>query len=96
MTIVYKIFNPQTGEYLNALDKADCTAKIVELAWQHYLAYTHGSPYSICEIDAVGNQVWRNPQGEEILSPEELLRLAELSVSKALTSIPATPIAEMP
>ena len=72
MAIIYKIFNPQTGEYLNSGDRIECANKLANVAWQHYLAHTHGSPYSICEINELGIQVWRNPQGEEILSPEEI------------------------
>lgn len=96
MQIVYKIFNPQTGQYADAFDSAECLSKLAETAWKYYCAHAHNAPYSICEMHEDGSQIWRNPQGEEILSPEQVLRVSELKISEALTAIPPTPIEEMP
>lgn len=96
MKKIYKIFNPQTATYVDAETIEECHEKVASTAWEFYLNYTHSNPYSVCEIYEDGTQAWRNAQGEEILSPEELQQRLVRYSSSPLTSIPATPVEEFP
>ena len=72
MQIIYKIFNPTTGEYEPAASLEECRAKTAEKIYNFYLTYAHNSPYSVVEVNDDGTEIWRNPHGDEILSPEQI------------------------
>ena len=69
MKIIYKILNPQTGNYVNKSSIEECTKAFAELAYQFYLSHTHGTPISIV-VEDEGVETWRNMQGTEIVNPE--------------------------
>jgi hypothetical protein len=75
MQTIYKIFNPATGEYEPAASKEECVQKLANRAWSFYIEYSHDQPYSIVEVHDNGSEVWRNPAGEEITSPEVIKQL---------------------
>ena len=69
MKIIYKIFNPAIGEYVDTGSMEECTKTFAELACQFYLSHTHGTPISIV-VEDEGVETWRNMQGTEIVNPE--------------------------
>lgn len=73
MQKIYKIFNPATGEYDPAATEEECKQKLARRAWEFYFSYAHGTPYSIVEVHNNGTEIWRNPAGEEIISPEQVI-----------------------
>jgi hypothetical protein len=96
MTTIYKIFNPTTGEYATAETVDACAEVLADAAMYLLNNFTHNSPYSVVDINEDGSQVWRNPQGEEIVNLEELTAKLKLKIGKQLTSIPVTPVETMP
>ena len=74
MQKIYKILNPATGEYEPAATLDECTTKLSDIVWKFYLGYAHQQPYSIVEVHDDGSETWRNPAGDEIASPEEILQ----------------------
>jgi hypothetical protein len=72
MQKIYKIFNPATGEYEPAATAEECKQKLAQRAWEFYFSYAHSTPYSIVEVHNDGSEVWRNPQGEEVLALEQV------------------------
>lgn len=97
MSIVYKIYHPLTGEHIDAYSSQECLEQLANLAMQCHMYYTNNSPYFIVETSADGtSQVWRNPQGEEVLSPEEITREVMFKQSALITTLPATPIETIP
>lgn len=97
MSIVYKIYHPQTGEHIDAQTLPECLEKLTDVMWEFYTAYTHNSLYFVVETSEDGtSQVWRNPQGEEVASPEEIKRRALLQRTAPTTTMPDTPVETMP
>ena len=97
MTIVYKILNPLNGEYITANSAEECLEFTADLALNLLNNFTHGAPYSVVEInDDTGGQVWRNPQGEEIMDPIKLREKASSKMGKPIISIPVTQVETFP
>ena len=71
-SIYYKTFNPATGEYIDAQTKEDCMKNLAQIAYDFYLTHAHCNPYTVVEVDKNNVEIWRNPQGEEILSTEQI------------------------
>jgi hypothetical protein len=74
MQTIYKIFNPHDGLYIDATSVDDAKEKLVNVIYDFFMAHTHESPYSICEVQDDGSEIWKNPLGEQIFSPDELKR----------------------
>lgn len=58
MTTRYAILNPLAGEYEYVDSQEEILARAQALAWQFYLAHTHGAPISQVDTDAEGAETW--------------------------------------
>jgi hypothetical protein len=58
MTTRYAILNPLVGEYEYVDSPEEILIRSQELAWQFYLAQTHGAPVSQVDTDAEGSETW--------------------------------------
>ena len=56
--IIYKILNPNTGEYTTVESTADIKALVEQYAMEFYLAHTHNSPVSQVTINEDGSETW--------------------------------------
>ena len=72
MQKIYKILNPATGEYEPAATLEECLDKVSTRAVEFYKHHTHNNPYSVVEVHDNGTEIWRNPDGNEILCPVKL------------------------
>lgn len=77
MTLKYKLFNPNNGEYTEYISKEELAVGLAEAAYNLYLSYTHNSPYSVVIQNDDGSETWQNPQGETILSPKDVKKHIE-------------------
>jgi len=68
----YTVLNPMTGLYQDAETIDECLNLVSQTAYNLLLNHTHEQPYSIVEINDDGSETWRNPAGEEILSPAQI------------------------
>lgn len=68
----YSVLNPTTGLYQDAETLDECLDLVSETSYNLLLNYTHNQPYSVVEIHDDGSETWRNPAGEEILSPAQI------------------------
>lgn len=68
MKIIYKIFNPINGSYIDTYNVEECKTAFAELAYDFFLQYAHNQPVSIV-IEDNGVETWRNCQGTEIINP---------------------------
>ena len=68
----YSVLNPTNGSYQDAETLDECLNLVSEIAYNLLLNYTHNQPYSVVEIHDDGSETWRNPAGEEILSPAQI------------------------
>lgn len=73
-----------TGEYADTVDKNECLAKLAETAWNFYLSYTHNQPYTVVTINEDGSEVWQAPNGDTILSPEQLTEAMSKTMPQSL------------
>jgi len=97
MGIVYRIYHPKEGTHVDAQTLDECLEKVVNMAWDIYIDFTHNSPYFVVETSEDGlSEVWRNPQGEEVISPEEIKRRALLKQTAPTTTMPITPVETLP
>lgn len=96
MSIVYKVLNPLNGEYLSASTPEECIEFVADLAVNLLNNLTHNAPYSVVETTPEGAQIWRNPQGGEMINMEAFKAQAKLRVGKPLTSIERTPVETLP
>ena len=81
MKIIYKIFNPMDGSYIDTYNVEECKTAFAELAYAFFLQYAHNQPVSIV-IEDNGVETWRNCQGDEIVNPllvqEKLMNYMEI------------------
>jgi hypothetical protein len=96
METVYKIINPENGEYVTKNTLEECVDFVAHVAINLLNSFTHNAPYSVVEINDDGSQVWRNPTGDEILNLQELQKTTSLKLGRQLTSIPVTPVETLP
>jgi hypothetical protein len=75
MQTVYKIFNPNTGTYVDADSVGSAKEMLAQQALEFYFMHTHQSPISIVEIDDNGIETWRNPASGETLEYSEYLAI---------------------
>jgi hypothetical protein len=93
---VFKVLNPMTGAYIDAHTLEACYAQVAEIALSLLNSYTDNQPYSVCETDENGLEVWRNAHGEEIMSPALANQKMIDKLSVPLTSIEPTQVNELP
>jgi hypothetical protein len=93
---VYKVLDPTTGEYIDTFTAEECQSKIVDIAYEIFVSYTHGNPYSIAEVDEeTGAETWFNSQGETIMSLDEIKsRLLSKMQNLAPQTLPVTRLGE--
>jgi hypothetical protein len=73
MKKIYKVLNPQTGEYADAETLLACLNLVSKTAYDFYMKHTHGNPFAIVSIDAeTGAETWTGVNSETILSPAEI------------------------
>lgn len=74
-TQVFKVLNPNTGEYTNCNTREECIQKLARNAYEFYLAHTHDNPYSIVTINDDGSETWETAKGEKLMLPFNMDRL---------------------
>ncbi len=85
---VYKILNPTTGEYVDAITPEECLDSIATIALDLYLKYTDQNLFSIADIDeGTGAETWTTANGENMLSPSQMQNAMRLKVSQAAPQI---------
>lgn len=82
MITIYKVHNPYTGLYVDVDTIEELRSALAAEAWRAYMTLTHGQPFSAVTINADGTQVWRNPQGDEIPSPEDIQKSIEFATEE--------------
>jgi hypothetical protein len=75
MTIVYKVLNPSDGSYSSHATMEECYAQIIKVAYAFYVLHTHSIPFSIVDQKIDGTQVWRTPDGKDMPSPDDALKM---------------------
>ena len=58
MTTIYKVLNPNLGQYEDAETIELANIKAKENAWQFYLSQTHNAPISKVTINDDGSETW--------------------------------------
>lgn len=74
-TQVFKVFNPNTGEYTNCATREECLQKLGRVAYDFFLSHTHGNPYSVVTINDDGSETWETAKGEKLMAPFNMDRL---------------------
>jgi hypothetical protein len=74
-TQVFKVINPNTGEYTNCPTREECIQKLARNAYEFYLTHTHGNPYSVVTINDDGSETWETAKGEKLMLPFNMDRL---------------------
>ena len=72
MTEKYAVLNPYTGLYTRYDDLESCLDAMADQAVTVWLQHTHGAPYTVIAQYDDGSETWASPQGETLLSPEQL------------------------
>ena len=85
MITIYKVHNPYTGLYTDVDTIEELRSALAAEAWRAYTTLTHGQPFSVVTINADGSQVWRNPQGDDIPSAEEIQNIIQNNISNFAT-----------
>lgn len=62
MRTIYKVLNPNIGEYQESETKESAELLAREIAWQFYLAHTHQAPISKVVITDEGAEIWGEAQ----------------------------------
>lgn len=69
----YAILNPADGSYAYTQSAEEIKTMIAQRAWAFFLLHTHGTPYTVVDVDEVtGAEVWHAPNGELLISPEQM------------------------
>ncbi len=81
MKIIYKIFNPMDGIYIDTSTIEECKTVFAKLAYDFFLQYAHNQPVSIV-IEDNGIEIWKNCRGDDIVNPtlvqKELMNYMEI------------------
>jgi hypothetical protein len=72
MQIKYAVLNPSTGEYTYKDTLEEILEATATCALDFYNLHTHNSPFTTIEVNEDGSEVWKNQQGETILSPADI------------------------
>jgi hypothetical protein len=81
---VYKVLNPQTGEYAEGRTLTQCLNLVAQTAYDLYMTHTHGNPFTVVTVDeATGAETWTGVNGETILSPAEI----QAEIQKRFTEV---------
>jgi hypothetical protein len=75
MAIVYKVLNPMDGSYTSHATMEECFEQIIKVAYAFYLSHTHNIPFAIVDQKIDGTEIWRSPDGKDMLSPEETFKM---------------------
>jgi hypothetical protein len=82
---VYKVLNPQTGEYTDAETLLACLNLVSKTAYDFYMTHTHGNPFTVVTVDEdTGAEIWTGVNGETILSPAEIQEAINQQLTQTL------------
>jgi hypothetical protein len=87
---IFKVFNPYSGLYTDALSPAELLETLAKEAWEAYLVLTHGQPFSVVEVNADGSQTWRSANGDPQMSPEEVQERMKKLAENTFGNLPLT------
>jgi hypothetical protein len=73
----FAVLNPSTGLYDEFSSSDLAVSAAVQVAFDFFIAHTHGQPFAVIEVDDTGKETWTTPAGESILSPAQLLASTE-------------------
>jgi hypothetical protein len=91
MKTKFVVLNPLTGIYTDAATEAERDLLLAKFSWDFYMSQTHQKPYSSVIVHDDGSEVWSAPDGEVMLSPEQLRALWEDAIIVDATKVEILP-----
>lgn len=84
MTRKFSVFDPATGKHTQVTSVEELKALIAQTALDFFNLHTHNRPYNIIDVGDDGSETWLSPDGEVVLSPDQLVAQMEADIENRI------------